>query len=263
MRGAGTANRPLDEAVSATLRRAIKRSNLTLALQFHEPHTEETMALSTAAKRKLVLKMSVSLDGFVAGPNGEVDWIFRTSGGEDSTQWLLKTLRETGVHIMGSRSYHDMAAFWPYSDMPIAAPMNDIPKVVFSRHGIKDSPAAASTTAALAEAKARNAQGHGATPTAAVLKSWTEPTVARGDLAEEILRLKGQPGNFILAHGGARFAQSLVASGLIDEYRLAIHPVVLGRGQPLFCELHSPVDLRLVSATPFASGAMAVVYQPA
>jgi dihydrofolate reductase len=87
--------------------------------------------------------------------------------------------------------------------------------------------------------------------------------VARGDLVDEVLRLKQQPGNFILAHGGARFAQSLVASGLVDEYRLGIHPVVLGRGQPLFSALPSPVDLRLISTAPFASGAMAAVYQPA
>ena len=221
------------------------------------------MATSPATKRKLVLKMSVSLDGFVAGPNGEADWIFRSSGGEDSTAWVLDTLRGAGVHVMGSRSYHDMAAFWPYSDMPIAPPMNDVPKIIFSRQGIKDGQQAHRTSAALAEAEARNAQRHGVTPTAAVLQSWAEPTVARGDLVEEVLRLKQQPGKFILAHGGARFAQSLVAAGLVDEYRLGIHPVVLGRGQPLFCELRSPVGLRLISVTAFASGAMAVVYQPA
>lgn len=164
---------------------------------------------------------------------------------------------------MGSHSYYGMAAFWPFSDMPIAAPMNDIPKIVFSRKGIKDGAQVDQMRLALAEAKARNAERHGVTPTAAVLQSWAEPTVARGDLVEEVLRLKQQPGNFILAHGGARFAQSLVASGLVDEYRLAILPVVLGRGQPLFSALPSPVALRLISTTPFASGAMAAVYQPA
>lgn len=220
------------------------------------------MAIPTATTRKLVLKMSVSLDGFVAGPDGEIDWIFRTSGG-DSMGWVLDTLREAGVHIMGSRSYYDMAAFWPCSDMPLAAPMNEIPKVVFSKTGIGDGTRVDWTSPALAEAKARNAERRGVTPTAAVLRSWAEPTVARGDLAEEILRLKEQPGNFILAHGGARFARSLVASGLIDEYRLGIHPVVLGRGQPLFSGLRSPVDLRLISATSFESGVVGAVYRPA
>jgi dihydrofolate reductase len=217
------------------------------------------MATATATTRKLVLKMSVSLDGFVAGPKGEADWVFRT-GGDDAIEMVVGTLRNAGVHVMGSRSYYDMAAFWPFSDMPFAAPMNDIPKVIFSRTWLKD-PRRAETTRALADAKAHHQSD--VTPTASVLKSWAEPTVASGDLAEEILRLKAQPGNFILAHGGARFAQSLVASGLVDEYRLSIHPLVLGQGQPLFSGLRSPLDLRLVSSTTFAGGAVAAVYRPA
>jgi dihydrofolate reductase len=204
--------------------------------------------------------MSVSLDGFVSGPNGENDWVFRTSSA-DSRAWVVNTLREAGAHMMGSGSYYEMASFWPFSDLPFAPAMNDIPKIVFARSGM-DSAKLDRVTRALADAKAGREQ-HGSTPTAAVLQSWAEPTVLRGDLAEEILRLKEQPGNFILAHGGARFAQSLVASGLVDEYRLAIHPVVLGRGQSLFSGLRSPADLRLVSATTFDSGAMATVYRPA
>jgi dihydrofolate reductase len=220
------------------------------------------MATASATKRKLVLKMSVSLDGFVCGPNGEADWIFRTQG-DDSTASVVETLRDAGVHIMGSRSYYDMAAFWPFSNLPFAPPMNDIPKVIFSRNGLKDA-ARAETTRALADAKAHHTRKQpGVTPTAAILKSWAEPIVASGDLAEEILRLKVQPGNFILAHGGARFARSLVATGLVDEYRLGIHPVVLGQGQSLFSGLPSPVDLRLISLTSFAAGVVGAVYQPA
>ena len=213
--------------------------------------------------RELVLKMSISLDGFVSGPNGEIDWIFRTVG-DDSTEWIVDTLRQAGVHAMGSRTYHDMAAFWPYSDTPFTRPMNDIPKIVFSRHGVGDVTTVDRTTRALADARRNRIGGRpSVTPTAAVLRSWTEPTVARGDLAEEVVRLKGQPGQFILAHGGARFAQSLVASGLIDEYRLLIHPVALGRGQSLFSAPSAPVDLRLISATSFASGVVGVVYRAA
>ncbi|RDS79644.1 dihydrofolate reductase [Dyella monticola] len=217
------------------------------------------MATATATKRKLVLKMSVSLDGFVAGPNGELDWIFRSSSA-DSRERLVDTLREAGVHIMGSCSYYDMAAFWPFSDTPFTASMNDIPKIVFSKTGIKDGTRVDRT----AEAEAGLTKGRpSVTPTAAVLKSWAEPTVARGDLAEEILRLKEQPGDFILAHGGVRFAQSLIASGLIDEYRLAIHPVLLGQGQRLFGGRYSTADLHLVSATPYSGGIVGVVYRPA
>jgi dihydrofolate reductase len=220
------------------------------------------MATPTETKRKLVLKMSVSLDGFVSGPHGESDWVFRTSSA-DSREWVVKTLREAGAHLIGSRSYYDLAGFWPFSDLPFAAPMNDIPKIMFSSKGL-DATKLDRVRRALTDAKAgRTGEQSGATPTAAVLQSWAEPTVARGDLAEEILRLKDQPGNFLLAHGGARFAQSLVASGLVDEYRLAIHPVVLGQGLPLFSGLSSPADLQLVSATTFSSGAVGAVYRPA
>jgi dihydrofolate reductase len=259
----------------ASCDRASRESNRALVVRrscgdqidvkvYREPLQDlgKIMATATATKRKLVLKMSVSLDGFVCGPNGEADWIFRTQG-DDSTAMVVDTLRNAGVHIMGSRSYYDMAAFWPFSDMPFAAPMNDIPKVIFSRTGLKDA-ARVKTTRALADAKAhRMGEQPGVTPTAAVLKSWAEPTVASGDLAEEILRLKAQQGNFILAHGGARFARSLVATGLIDEYRLGIHPVVLGQGQPLFSGLRSPVDLRLISWISYAAGVVGAVYQPA
>jgi dihydrofolate reductase len=211
--------------------------------------------------RELILKMSMSLDGFVSGPNGEIDWIFRTAD-EGSTAWIVDTLRQAGAHAMGSRTYHDMAAFWPYSDTPFAAPMNDLPKVIFARHGIKDGNTATQTTRALADAKVDQvASARAVTPTATVLKSWAEPTVLRGDLVAELARLKAQSGSFILAHGGARFAQSLVAAGAIDEYRLVIHPVVLGRGQPLFSGLRAPLDLRLVSTTSFAKGAAGAVYR--
>jgi dihydrofolate reductase len=212
------------------------------------------------AKRMLVLKMSVSLDGFVCGPNGENDWVFRSSS-PDSRQWVTDTLREAGAHLMGSRTYYDMASFWPFSDLPFAPAMNEIPKVLFSGQA-KDDTRLDRVMAALADSQAgRDAEQHG--PTEAVLRSWAEPMVARGDLVDEIRRLKEQPGNYLLAHGGARFAQSLVASGLVDEYRLAIHPVVLGQGKPLFSELARPVDLRLASATTFRAGAIGAVYRAA
>jgi dihydrofolate reductase len=220
------------------------------------------MVTSVATGRKLVLKMSISVDGFVSGPNGEIDWIFRTMGDPAAGEWIVDTISGAGAHMMGSRTYCDMAAFWPFSDTPLAAPMNDIPKIIFSRNGIKDGTQVDRTTRALVDAKADRTGGSEVTSTAAVLQSWAEPTVARGDFAEEVLRLKEQPGRYILAHGGARFAQSLIASGLIDEYRLVIHPVVLGQGQPLFSGLSTPVDLRLISATSFGSGVVATVYQP-
>lgn len=210
--------------------------------------------------RELVLKMSVSLDGFVAGPHGEVDWIFRTAGSQ-SSEWVVGLCRGAGLHLMGSRTFHDMAAFWPYSDSPFAGPMNDIPKVVFSRHGFKDGIEVDRSTRALADARRDRGDRPVVTPTAEVLKSWAQPSVARGALDDEIRRLKAQSGGYLLAHGGVRLAHSLVASGLVDEYRLVIHPVALGRGQPLFSSLSRPLDFNLVSVTAFDSGVVGAVYR--
>ncbi|MGZ5182719.1 MAG: dihydrofolate reductase family protein, partial [Ramlibacter sp.] len=137
--------------------------------------------------------MSVSLDGFVCGPNGEFDWVFRSSG-PDSRAWVLDTLREADAHLVGSNAFYDMASFWPFSDLPFAGPMNDIPKIMFSSKGL-DRTRLDRVTEAPAGANDE---------TAARLKSWVETTVLTGDLAEEIRRLKAQPGNIILAHGGAR-----------------------------------------------------------
>src|SRR5581483_3264798 len=98
--------------------------------------------------------MSVSADGFVAGPNGEIDWLFRSTD-PVATAWTVATIRDVGVHIMGSRTFQDMAAYWPSSTEPFAAPMNDIPKVVFSRSGRAGGAGQAATTQALADARAR------------------------------------------------------------------------------------------------------------
>jgi len=180
--------------------------------------------------RKLILKMQLSADGFVAGPNGELDWIF-ASMDEACSAWIVDGLWQASVHLMGRVTYHDMAAYWPTSNEPFAAPMNEIPKFVFSRT-LEEAP-------------------------------WGDTMIVRGDLADEINRLKQLPGRELLAHGGARFARSLVALGLVDEYRLVVHPVVLGKGLALFDGIEAPRDLVLVGATPFPSGAVAMVYRPA
>jgi dihydrofolate reductase len=207
--------------------------------------------------RQLILKMSISADGFVGGPNGEIDWIFK---GYDAgvTDWEVAILWQASAHLMGSRTFRDMAAYWPRSTEPFAPPMNEIPKVVFSRTG---SIGQATTTRALEDAiRLRTAAE---APAPSNLSSWTSPAIATGDLAEEITRLKQQDGKPLLAHGGAGFARSLVKEGLVDEYCLLVHPVALGRGLPIFSGLATPIDLKLVSATTFATGAVAHVYQPA
>ena len=199
--------------------------------------------------RKLVLKMSITVDGFICGPNGEMDW-FLPYRSPEGIAWLTENLWEADVHIMGSRAYQDMAAYWPYSDDPIAPPLNEIPKIIFSRSG-PVTPHAARTTAPLKPASP------------AALAGWTEPTFATGEIVSEITALKQKEGKVIYAHGGVRFAQSLVAHGLVDEFRFVVTPIAIGRGLSLFSQLPKSLGLKLVSSKSFSTGTMANVYVPA
>jgi dihydrofolate reductase len=210
--------------------------------------------------RELVLKMSMSLDGFVAGPDGDAKWVF---GADPETKaWAVETVWNASLHIMGSRSFQDMAAYWPTSTMMFAPPMNQIPKAVFSKQGPAVLKAAAATQS-LHDALDRA----GDTQTEQLqtgAESWAEAYVASGDLAQEINKLKAaMDGKPILAHGGARFARSLIAQNLVDVYALAIHPIALGKGLAIFSDLPAQRRLELVSSKAFPGGAMAQIYRPA
>jgi dihydrofolate reductase len=210
--------------------------------------------------RELILKMSMTIDGFVGGPDGGLKWLF-DSHDEEATAWTVETVWNASLHIMGSRTFHDMAAYWPTSTEVFAPPMNQIPKAVFSRQG----PAilkAASTTAALEDARANAGTGQPETPQPGA-ESWAEAYVASGDLEEEVARLKAQDGKPIIAHGGASFARSLIAHGLIDQYDLLVHPVALGKGLPVFSGLARPRPLELMSSKVFPKGSVAQIYRPA
>jgi dihydrofolate reductase len=173
----------------------------------------------------LVLKMSVSLDGYVAPTDGSTDWI-ASGGSADGLSWSVETVSNAGAHLVGAATYAAWAGYWPSASGPFAKPMNEIPKVVFS-----DSLASA---------------------------DWSETTIAAGDLAEAITRLKQERSDgYLLAHGGARFARSLVETGLIDEYRLLIHPVVLGGGERIFL---APLTIAPISTTVFSGGGVAHVF---
>lgn len=218
--------------------------------------------IKTETMRKLILKMSISADGFVGGQNGEIEWIFRSMD-ESVTLWTVETLWQAGVHIMGSRTFHDMASFWPTSNEPFAAPMNEIPKVVFTRKVLLEPTNDELTTNALKDARINSEGLFNTSDTLSLHAStWTHATVANEDLYVEISRLKQQEGKPILAHGGAGFAQSLIESGLVDEYQLLVHPVILGKGLPLFSTVATPFDLKLESSISFKSGAIANIYTP-
>jgi len=132
---------------------------------------------------------------------------------------------------MGRITYEEMAGFWPTSDDEYAAPMNDIPKVVFSK--------------TLAKA------------------DWPQSTIASGDLADGISALKRQPGKDLIAWGGAAFVQSLSRLRLVDEYRVIVQPVALGEGLPLFAGFSDPLVLDLIEARAYGDGSVLHIYRPA
>ncbi len=198
--------------------------------------------------RELILTMSMSLDGFVSGPGGEVDWIF--SGDQEAIDWKLANAWNASLHIMGSRTFEGMSGFWPTSTGVFAPPMNQIPKAVFSRQG----------RAILAGVNERSEQV-GALQQGA--ESWGEAYVASGDLAEEVARLKAVDGKPIIAHGGAIFARSLIAENLVDRFMLMVYPLALGQGLPIFSDILAPRQLTLVDSKVFPKGAVALTYRPA
>jgi riboflavin biosynthesis pyrimidine reductase len=121
---------------------------------------------------------------------------------------------------------------------------------------------AANTTTALKDARA-NAGTEPPKMLQPGAESWAAAYVATGDLAEEIAKLKAGDGKPIVAHGGAGFARSLIATGLIDEYALLVHPFALGKGLPIFSDLAAPRPLKLISSKSFPQGAIATIYRPA
>ncbi len=179
---------------------------------------------------KLVLFMGVTLDGYVAGPNGEHDW-GQPPEDEELVDWKVQLLSAPDAHLMGRRTYEEMAAAWPTSSSVYAAPMNDIPKVVFSK------------TLERAD--------------------WPETRIAGGELVEEVAALKGESGGELMAHGGASFARSLIRERLVDEYRLALHPLARGSGLSLWPETAEPLRLELADVRRFDSGRILHPYRKA
>jgi riboflavin biosynthesis pyrimidine reductase len=150
-----------------------------------------------------------------------------------------------------------MAGFWPVANDGFSGLMNSIPKLIFTRKGL-DANDALITPRAVEEARA-NLSGD-AIPNENVIRSWTHPRVAKGDLREQITQLKREDGKDIVAYGGASLAQSLIELDVVDDYRFLIHPVILGSGLPVFTKAKGMMGLELVDERRFPKGAVAHVY---
>lgn len=176
----------------------------------------------------ITLIMTASIDGYVVKPDGLP--VGATREPAELKRWKLDRISRAGAHAMGRKTYEGMKTVWPKSNDPYAAPMNQIPKVVFSK----------------------------------TLKTadWRETTIASGDLATEIASLKSREGGEVIVWGGATFVQSLARENLIDEYVIITSPVAYGCGQPMFSNLKDALELKLLSATTYDSGHVLRTYVP-
>ncbi|MGW2202161.1 dihydrofolate reductase family protein [Streptomyces sp. NPDC001774] len=177
--------------------------------------------------RSVTYAMNVSLDGYIVGPDGSFEW---SGPDEEVFRFWIDDIRGVGVHLLGRRLYETML-YWETVDQDDpefgdderewTALWNPLPKVVFS------------TTLSEVQGNAR---------------------LASGSVAEEIERLRAEPGGGDIAIGGATLATEAHAAGLIDEYRTMVYPVLVGGGIPFFPRDERRVDLELVETRTFGSG---------
>jgi dihydrofolate reductase len=185
--------------------------------------------------RRVTYSMGRSLDGYVAGPDGEFGW---TEPDDEVFAFVTEEIREVGVYLLGRRLYETML-FWETADqdpslgeamLEWARLWQQLDKVVFS------------TTLSAVEGNAR---------------------LASGSLAEEIERLRAEPGDGDIVIGGPTLAGQAAALGLIDEYRARIYPVVVGGGLPYFAPGLGQIELELVDVRPFPQGVLYVRHRVA
>ncbi|MEU6307928.1 dihydrofolate reductase family protein [Streptomyces chartreusis] len=185
--------------------------------------------------RRVTYSMNVSLDGYIVGPDGGMDW---GAPDEEVFRFWIEEVRELGFHLLGRRLYEAML-YWetaeqdPSLDAPrleFAALWKALPKVVFSN------------TLSAVEGNAR---------------------LVSGDVAKEIERLRAEPGEGNIAIGGPTLAAEVAAAGLIDEYQLMVYPVLLGGGIPFFPQHERQVDLELVETRSYNSRVVYLRYRTA
>jgi dihydrofolate reductase len=187
--------------------------------------------------RKLKLQVQITLDGYIAGPNGEMDWMV-WNWDDKLKQYVDDITQPVDCIVLGRKLAEGFIPYWAgvaaNPDDPqftAGKKFTDTHKVVFSRTLDKSA--------------------------------WDNTIVAKGDLTQEITALKKQDGKDIIAYGGAKFVSALIKQGLIDEFYLFINPTAIGNGMPIFRELESKLDLTLVKSTSFDCGIVVLHYKPA
>ena len=185
--------------------------------------------------RKVIVQEWVTLDGLAAGPEGNVDFVSGSTRGDRTFgDDQLAFLDSIDTILLGRVTYQMFAGYWPGvtegEEKPFADKLNGTPKLVFTQT-LRHAP----------------------------WGTWKEARIVRNGAAEEVGKLKRQPGKDIVVWGSISLAQHLIDQGLVDEYRLVMCPIVLGSGRPLFRE-GAPLDMKLVASKTLDRGAVALTY---
>lgn len=183
--------------------------------------------------RKLKLQMQLTVDGFVAGPNGELNWMV-WDWSDDLKEYVKKLTESIDLILMGRKMSKDFLEYWqeavkkPEPVEDFANEMVNTPKIIFSKTIHEPDP------------------------------SWINVTVSNGDLKEVVTELKNKPGKDIIVYGGANFVSQLIQLDLIDELHLFINPVAIGEGMEIFL---GNTKLELVNALSFNCGVVLMEYR--
>jgi dihydrofolate reductase len=187
--------------------------------------------------RKLKLQVQISVDGFVAGPNGEMDWMTWNMD-EKLMQYINDLTDSTDTILLGRKMAGGFIDYWANAAYNPADPKLAFGKKMIERHKVI-------FTSTLEKSE------------------WDNTVLAKGDLASEVNKLKQQDGKDIVVYGGAGFVSSLIKAGLIDEFHLFVNPAAIGKGMSIFGALETTQKLSLVKATPFECGIVVLCYKPA
>lgn len=188
--------------------------------------------------RQVILQIDITLDGFVGGLDGGQEWV---KAGDDMNQEAYALLGQVDTIILGRVAYQMFSSYWPFADTTaanigsqIAQRLNQADKVVFSR--------------TLGEVE---------------WGRWNNARLAKAEPAEEILAMKAQPGKDILLYAGAKIVSAFIGLGLIDQFQLRVHPVILGSGKRIFTNTPEQMELDLANTKAYQNGVVLLDYRPA
>jgi dihydrofolate reductase len=184
--------------------------------------------------RKLAVFNNVTLDGYFVTMNGDMSWAHKQDA--EWNAFVQGNASGGGELLFGRITYEMMASYWPtphaIENFPVVAEgMNNLPKVVFSRTMDK--------------------------------ASWSNTKLVKGDLAAEVRKMKKEPGKDMVILGSGSIVSQLAQQGLIDEYQVAVNPIVLGKGRTMFDGVKDKLTLKLTKTRPFANGSVVLCYEPA